>query len=226
LRPSIEHGVVFSVVNNLRIICNMGVDINNWRARNGLFSQPRESVLKFHGLKPSFGRFRLTFQLCTCLIALLIVCADIEENPGPGLIQKSSDNRRQSQLHSSQSAPSPSQQGSSASGPPRPGEPPTGRHVHVKGVQTRQRTISSYAHVVSSPPPSNNENRSDADIYSLLMSMKSFMRTNNHRILSDLDQMNSKIDDISDKVHELKSGYDSLRRESEQHKTAGRRSSI
>ena len=88
MRPSIEHGVVFSVVNNLRIICNMGVDINSWRARIGLFSQPRKSVLKLYELKPSFGRFRLIFRLWTCLIALLIVCGDIEENPGPGPYKK------------------------------------------------------------------------------------------------------------------------------------------
>lgn len=195
----------------------MGIDISTWRLRIGVFSQKFKVGCKFQGFKTSIGRFRLTFRLCTCLLVLLVVCGDVEENPGPPKTQRNESRRQshmQSALNLSQSAPLGS---SSASAVTRHAEPPTGKNT--EGVTTRQRTISSYANVVSSPLSSNNESgyRSvNDDIYDVLMTMKSDMNKNNDRIITDLKQVHSKIDTISDTVRELRADNESLRRENSQ----------
>jgi len=62
----------------------MGISIEQWRCKIGCFSQPnkfktRVNVIHVHlttGLKSGL-------RLVICLAAILILCGDVEQNPGP-----------------------------------------------------------------------------------------------------------------------------------------------
>jgi hypothetical protein len=141
--------ICFVVMN---FLVKMGIDISTLRLRIGVFSQKS----KFQESKVSFGRFRITFRLCTCLFVPLVVCGDVQENPSLPKT-KQNESRRQSHvqpaLNLSQSVPLGS---SSASAMTWYAEPPTGRNTEV--VTTRQRTTSSYAKVVSGPSSCSTNN--------------------------------------------------------------------
>ena len=189
----------------------MGIDISTWRLRIDVFRHSFKSGCKFYGLKISILRFKLTFRVCTCLLALLVVCRDVEENPGPPKNQRS-ENRRHSQIQSSQNIPHQVSQSTTSSSAMA-----VTRHVEQQaGVTTWQRTISSYTNVVSSPSSSFNDcgyKSANDDIYSILMTMKNDMNKNNDKIISDLNKVNSKMDNISATIQELKADNESLRRE-------------
>ena len=62
----------------------MGISIEQWRCKIGCFSQPKKCTTRVNvnnvhltsGLKSGL-------RLVICLAAILILCGDVEQNPGP-----------------------------------------------------------------------------------------------------------------------------------------------
>ena len=59
----------------------MGIDTTLWRARIGLFSQPSRSKSRMSYLMINGRTISLTLRLF--LMMSLLICGDIESNPGP-----------------------------------------------------------------------------------------------------------------------------------------------
>ena len=80
----------------------MGVDLSVYRARIGTFCMPNKCRLVLHGYKTGL-------RLCVLFGLLLVVCGDVEVNPGPATDRGSVKRRqmRQTQISSSQPATSP-----------------------------------------------------------------------------------------------------------------------
>jgi len=62
----------------------MGITIQKWRCKIGCFNQPNKcknhlNVIVVHINK----RFKHGLRVAICLAAILIVCGDVEQNPGP-----------------------------------------------------------------------------------------------------------------------------------------------
>ncbi|KAH3781836.1 hypothetical protein DPMN_159743 [Dreissena polymorpha] len=93
----------------------------------------------------------------------------------------------------------------------------THRHDSLDGVVTRQRTMSSYA--ISQPSPSllnnsgttqNNQSRStiassnDSEMFTFLRNMKIDQDKQNERFVTEIGDINTKIDSIFSAISELK----------------------
>ena len=62
----------------------MGISIEQWRSKIGCFGQPNKSKPRFIVLVVhlSIGQ-KSGLRVAICLAAILIICGDVEQNPGP-----------------------------------------------------------------------------------------------------------------------------------------------
>ncbi|XP_052249747.1 uncharacterized protein LOC127857388 [Dreissena polymorpha] len=121
----------------------MGVDITTWRVRIGCFVVKQrlakcvKMLILSKGVKKSIS---FIWRLSTCMAILIILCGDVERNPGPP--------RQDPARNKKQPLDSRACEGLSKATTPR--------HDTLDGVVTRQRTMSSYAFSQPSPSPLHN----------------------------------------------------------------------
>ena len=62
----------------------MGISIEQWRSKIGCFSQPKKCKTRLPVLVVQLNtEFKNGLRLIVCLAAILILCGDVEQNPGP-----------------------------------------------------------------------------------------------------------------------------------------------
>lgn len=166
----------------------MGVDLNVYRVRIGTFTMPNKCRRTLHGYKIGYLTVRKGLRLCVLFGLLLVICGDVEVNPGPatgrGSVQRSQG--RQTQLSFSQAAVA---------------SPPTSE------PRTRQQRQQQNRFPDPNTPPFNSTGSTNsADVLAYLQDMRSEFRT-------DLSSLNNKIDDISLTINNLKAENESLKEE-------------
>ncbi|KAH3791482.1 hypothetical protein DPMN_144968 [Dreissena polymorpha] len=97
----------------------MGVDLVTYRARIGVFTMPCKSKLSVSEIRLSRNGVSARLRVIIALSVLLLLCGDVEQNPGPS--QRPAT--RQQKLSFSQS----SQSSRLSSPPPPPGRDPAPR---------------------------------------------------------------------------------------------------
>ena len=156
------------------------------------------------GVKKSIS---FIWRLSTCMAILIILCGDVERNPGPP--------RQDPARNKKQPLDTQAYEGLSKATTPR--------HDTLDGVVTRQRTMSSYAFSQPSPSPlhnsgttQNSQSRSTIDfsnyseMFTFLRNMKIDLDKQNERLVTEIGGINTKIDSIFSTISELKQDNDRL----------------
>ena len=177
----------------------MGITIQQWRYKIGCFNQPNKcknhlNVFVVHVNK----RFKLGLRVAICLAAILILCGDVEQNPGPPQsiadgTRKGTPSRAQVTTSTTNDSPTP-QQNRSYSQPAPPPQPPP----HGPVTRQTQRTILSYtvnaggrSQLSSSNMVHNQlDDSNGTDIFQYLRSMKEDITNQNSHVTSELSSMN------------------------------------
>jgi len=62
----------------------MGISIEQWRSKIGCFSQQNKSKTRLKTLVVHLNAWlKSSLRVAVCLAAILIICGDVEQNPGP-----------------------------------------------------------------------------------------------------------------------------------------------
>jgi len=62
----------------------MGISIELWRSKIGCFSQPKKCKTRVNVIHVQLTTgLKSGLRLVICLAAILILCGDVEQNPGP-----------------------------------------------------------------------------------------------------------------------------------------------
>ena len=175
----------------------MGIEIQCYRARIGLFIQLDKRKFVMHGLKVSKRMCSNGLRWILFLSIILILGGDIEFNPGPMRGRRGGA------------------KGNNAGAADTSG----GQDMVGDGMSTRsrQRKFSSFSFSSSQPLPLTNrrysnvvsgsptrdENR-DMSVMDFLKDMRAFIDAQNQRVNRDLSQLNLKVDSISDSILSLR----------------------
>ena len=205
----------------LQVFYTMGVGIQQWRVCIGRFVQPNKCVEHMNVLIVPNGlktRSQLTLKLVTCLAAILLMCGDIESNPGPkGQHGATRSNRASDRIA-----------GYEHDNTTRNNTP-----QRTNGVETRQRSISSYAKAVNTPVNTHTTRTTplvssgdqaskhncityieqDNNMHDFLKSMKDELLAQNTKVQTDISNMNAKLDNVLTSVQQLRDDYEDLRQE-------------
>ncbi|KAH3797723.1 hypothetical protein DPMN_151309 [Dreissena polymorpha] len=163
----------------------------------------------------------LILRVITCMAVLILLCGDVETNPGP---PKQDGTRNKSQYKRAAGTQDLGDQN---------GERPTPRRTIQEGVATRQRTLSSYATCTPQQSPgsstqTNNDNlqqnhrqqdqsksNNESDMFAFLRNMKIDIGNQNERLINNIEGINSKIDQLFTSVNNLKHDNERLRQDNE-----------
>ena len=188
----------------------MGVDIAMWRVRIGCFCQPNRSVNRLRVLTLPKSTYKLCFmcvRATMCLSIMLMLCGDVEINPGP---PKSDNSRKFANQRASTWA-------SGATG--TASDIPDSIRGASEGVTTRQRKISSYTHsqplqdATRSPRLNDTGSCDNSDMYNFLKQMKVDLDSQNKQVVSDISRINSKMDSLFSTISDLKRDNECLKRD-------------
>ena len=164
----------------------MGVDIATYRARIGTFSMPFSSKSLLHGYVVSIEACRMSFRLSLLVCSLVVLCGDVEVNPGPSSKTAEAINQppatRQSQLSFSQISASPLENTPPSRGKKQP--------QNVSDIAT-----------------------GNADILKCLQDMRSEVRGDLATLNGKIDDINSSICRLSEENNRLKLENMSLKNE-------------
>jgi len=62
----------------------MGISLEQWRGKIGCFNQPKKCKTRLNVLVVHLSMgLRSGLRMAICLAAILIICGDVEQNPGP-----------------------------------------------------------------------------------------------------------------------------------------------
>ena len=185
----------------------MGIEIQCYRARIGLFIQPDKRKFVMHGLKLSKRVCSNGLRWILFLSIILILGGDIELNPGP--MRGRGGGAKGSNAGAADSSGGLDKAGDGMS------------------TRSRQRTLSSFSFSSSQPPPTTtsrrysnvvsgsptrDENR-DISVMDFLRDMRADIDAQNQRVNRDLSQVNLKVDSISDSILSLRAENEQLRTE-------------